>query len=293
MLNLIDIQFTFSQSIDHNYLQVETLLTEEDDPSDLYNMGPYSILRTIEYYDGLGRSIQTVNRQYSPNIKDFVLPVVYDAYGRQDTAFLPYASTGNSGDYNDSFREDQDAFYHNSLRVSHSDYPFNVNEFDDSPLNRVMKQGISGYSWQLDNNPLNYGYRSNTIFDQVKLLKYSSGGGCICNGADDYNAGSLYVKEMTDENGTVTREYTDKLNRQVMKESINGGQKVRTYYVYDDFGNLAFALSPECSAIVDAWTSTTGLTSTQIDQWVYAYNYDDRHRMVMKKIPTGFYLLGV
>ena len=48
------------------------------------------------YVDGLGRNIQEVQVQGSPQLQDIIQPMVYDEYGRQPIEYLPYAK-GNSG----------------------------------------------------------------------------------------------------------------------------------------------------------------------------------------------------
>ena len=42
-----------------------------------------SVMTTIQYMDGLGRPLQTVQRQASTGGNDIIQPMAYDAYGRE------------------------------------------------------------------------------------------------------------------------------------------------------------------------------------------------------------------
>src|SRR5690554_436447 len=52
-----------------------------------------AMTETIQYFDGLGRPMQHVAFQASPDEHDIVTPVGYDNFGREDTKYLPYALT--------------------------------------------------------------------------------------------------------------------------------------------------------------------------------------------------------
>ncbi len=56
-----------------------------------------SLSQTIQYFDGLGRLIQTTTTQSSPSLEDVVLPVSYDAFGREVKKYLPYVSGSDGG----------------------------------------------------------------------------------------------------------------------------------------------------------------------------------------------------
>ena len=275
--------YIYAQSTDKNYIQKQILLTEENDEAQLDLMGPMDITRSIDYFDGLGRPIQTIQREFSPNLEDFIQPIVYDEYGRQQRTYLPYAGGGGAGFYRGEFENELYDFYEKSLRVAHTDYPFAEKEFDNSPLNRVLKQGSAGYSWQLDKYPVEAIYRSNTTSDNVKILVKDNG---TCKFEGDYYAeATLHVLESIDENGDISREFKDKLGQVIMKESILGTENIRTYYVYDNLDILAFVISPEGSKIVDSWTIIASLSTDEINSWVFVYIYDERQRLIKKKIP--------
>ena len=273
------------QSTDQNYIFSQTARIEGVKCLDDFdNLDIIQKSEGIKYFDGLGRLAQVVQKQFSFNRMDFIQPVIYDQFGREDTVFLAYAGNEANGNYRNNFRSEQSYFYLNALCVARSEFPFSDKTFDNSSLNRVIKNGAPGYSWQPDKHPLSYTYRSNTNGDAVKKLIYENGA-CYNYSGQNFPDSSLYVTETMEENSKITREYKDKLNNVILKESMIGNEKIRTYYVYDYYNEPAFIISPEGSEIVDNWTSTTGLGDQLIDKWVYAYNYDERRRVIMKKIP--------
>ncbi len=59
------------------------------------------VKQTTQYFDGLGRPLQTVQKEMTPggSPADVVAPVVYDAFGREVYKYLPYvAGSGNTSD---------------------------------------------------------------------------------------------------------------------------------------------------------------------------------------------------
>lgn len=67
----------------------------------LINMGLREVKQVTEYFDGLGRPIQTVAKQGSfPTARtsvDMVSPFVYDEQGREARKYLPFAASDTSG----------------------------------------------------------------------------------------------------------------------------------------------------------------------------------------------------
>ncbi|WP_431213467.1 DUF6443 domain-containing protein [Puia sp. P3] len=55
--------------------------------------GRYAVQEATTYFDGLGRSVQTVSRQQSPMGYDIVTVQEYDGFGREMNHYLPYVST--------------------------------------------------------------------------------------------------------------------------------------------------------------------------------------------------------
>ena len=53
----------------------------------------------VNYYDGLGRSKETVQQGVSPSHKDLVTLQEYDGWGRKANTWLPAVTTQNTGDF--------------------------------------------------------------------------------------------------------------------------------------------------------------------------------------------------
>ncbi|QEC79536.1 DUF6443 domain-containing protein [Mucilaginibacter ginsenosidivorax] len=120
-----------------------------------------SVMTTIDYVDGLGRPLQTVQMQASPAGYDVILPHTYDAFGREAVTYLPYRTTNTS--YG-AYRSDAlttgagvRAFYNpangtaegqQTSGVVLTPYPYSVTGFEASPLNTVIEQGAPGQAWQ-------------------------------------------------------------------------------------------------------------------------------------------------
>ncbi|MGB7499673.1 MAG: RHS repeat-associated core domain-containing protein, partial [Moheibacter sp.] len=111
---------------------------------------------------------------------------------------------------------------------------------------------------------------------------------------DFYEAGTLYKTITTDENGHKIYEFKDKQGRVILKRSFvteyplserpgpnpptGTNKKADTYYVYDIYGNLAAVIPPLASEKTDP-------NATILANLCYIYKYDDRNRLIEKKLP--------
>ncbi|WP_304529400.1 RHS repeat-associated core domain-containing protein, partial [Aquimarina spinulae] len=106
-----------------------------------------------------------------------------------------------------------------------------------------------------------------------------------------YPANQLYVTITKDENWTAadghnhtTKEYKDKQGRVILKRTFAnvGAPSVveahDTYYVYDRFGNLTYVIPPKV-------TTNDGVSESELSELCYQYKYDNRNRLIEKKIP--------
>jgi len=126
-----------------------------------------SVQTTIEYDDGLGRSLQTIQQRASFGGNDVIQPFSYDGYDREDKKYLPYSSTSTS--YG-SYRSDAlnsgagvNAFYNpggtatvdgkQSNGIVLTPNPYGQTGFEVSPLGRVIEQGSPGVSWKITGPP--------------------------------------------------------------------------------------------------------------------------------------------
>ncbi|PYF74244.1 DUF6443 domain-containing protein [Pedobacter nutrimenti] len=259
--------------------------------------------QTIQYFDGLGRPLQSVTVQGSPTFKDIVQPIAYDAFGRENKKYLPYPVAGNNGNFKSDALTAQNAFYSNPFgavtKIENS--AFSESRFEASPLNRTEEQGSPGASWQMGSGHtvrLSYGSNnSSTAYASdgfaVRLYNAEAAGGYqrTLTGTGFYEANQLYLIISKDENWTAAdgkagtiEEYKDKEGRVILKRVFNQKdgtiETLSTYYIYDDLGNLSFVLppgvNPDATAIPD---------QNNLNSFCYQYRYDGRKRLIEKRIP--------
>ena len=249
--------------------------------------------QNVTYYDGLGRPIQQLAHQQSGSGKDIVTPIVYDAFGRQEKDYLPYATATASLDYKTTALTDVGTFY-NTAAYENTANPYSQKLFEASPLNRVLKQAAPGDSWKLGNgHEIKLDYQTN-ILNEVKLFSATATWN-LASGLYDislgnatatvfYTANQLYKTITYDENsspnpsegGGSTVEFKDKEGKVVLKRTYEAGVKHDTYYVYDQYGNLTYVIPPKADAAI---------TTAILNDLCYQYKYDSRNRLVEKKLP--------
>lgn len=74
---------SLGQSSNQNYVQSRTPLIPVTDPNALNSLNYTQQQTSIQYFDGLGRPLQTVQKQAATNAKDIVQPFTYDNMGRE------------------------------------------------------------------------------------------------------------------------------------------------------------------------------------------------------------------
>lgn len=300
---------SLNPSADQNYVATyvprDSLIT---DASQLAGRSPCNVMQSIAYFDGLGRPLQTVQVNASPTLRDIVQPFVYDQFGREVTKYLPYASaSANNGSYKVNPLSAQAGFYTGTADVVNTAYPYAQTLFEPSPLNRVEQQGAPGAAWQPGTRTadggrtvtLEYTTNNNTAWStdnvnsrQVRLFTATVNNDFSQTLATttNYNANTLYVTVTKDENwtsgrGGTTEEYKDNSGKVVLKRTYNYNttistlEKLSTYYVYDDFGNLAFVLPP------GADPDNATITPAILNNFCYQYQYDQRNRLINKRVP--------
>lgn len=286
---------------DKNYIRTVTRL---DKTTPFPTTGARNIKQfndDVQYFDGLGRPIETVSVAASPTGKDIVSQLGYDEVGRQNKSYLPFTQSANNGAYIDGTTA-LVSFYTNGVAngvpvETNADYLNNQTVFEASPLNRVNAQMGPGSQWRTNTKMVNTIYLTNaggssteTIFGNVYKFSITEATNATLRKTGCYAAGTLYVTMTIDEDSHVIVEYKDIEGRVVMKEAKETSGVVtglRTYYIYDDFGLLRYVIPP--AAINSIATGTTAATYAYDVAWVkeycYLYEYDAKHRMIVKRLP--------
>ncbi|MGY3214529.1 DUF6443 domain-containing protein [Mucilaginibacter sp. HD30] len=238
------------------------------------------------YFDGLGRPVQSVGLQASPNGKDIIKPVAYDASGMQTINYLPYAAMSDNAAYQSSAIPAQAAFYQVTTdKVADNTAPYSERVFENSPLSRLLKEGMTGAGFQPSGSGTQHyktvSYRSSATADYV--LVWSSTG---TTSPTYYSANSLSVVDATDEQGIRTMVFTDMHGRTVLKRQVNTSAYLDTYYVYNAAGLVSYVIPPKATKLmIDG--SNYSLSQSGVNKLIFKYGYDVQGRMVEKTVPSA------
>jgi RHS repeat-associated protein len=298
--SFLSVVFSFAQpSTDKNFIVVNTIrqqgiTTETGVIASTVASG--SKTQSIQYFDGLGRQLQTIVTNASPQLKDIISPTEYDQHGRELRKYLPFVNTSQStnyGSYNATWSSQQPAFYNGQLAGVQPDVSaYSQMVVENSPLNRTLATGAPGILWQpntsnpYDNNSKSHRiqYEFNTASDAVKLWTVlqtvSDFDIAHILSTSFYGDGQLEVSVGIDEHQSVIKEYRNKDGLVVLKRVQDDIGWIETYYIYDQLKNLRAVIQPEGVANLPST-----LTWDFVKKWMFLYRYDHLNRMVMKKVP--------
>ncbi len=283
----------------YNTLKINTIRTWE--PSIPYSneADVISTSRTVaqvkqatQYMDGLGRPIQTVAKGISPLGKDLVSPVVYDEFGRNTLSYLPYVATTNNGSFKTDPFTDQATFA--AAQYPGEQFFYGKTEYEASPLNRPVKTLAPGNSWAGSNRGVSVSYEINNHPNEVAVFVIDNSPGSKAYAINWYQTGQLHRTVTTDEHGKRVVEYKDKEGKVILKKvEITSFAATLTshvgwlctYYVYDDLGNLRAVLQPKLVEKYAPLGFPGVMTNTEADELCFRYEYDERNRMIVKKVP--------
>ena len=251
--------------------------------------------RKITYFDGFGRTIQTIGIGATPDKKDLVSVTEYDIIGREHKQLLPFKSHLSAGQFIENAATTQYYYYLYSAPTSISS-EYNQTIFENNPLSRPIKQGFPGWAWNPENpngHPIQnrYSYNDDLSYyntqnqrvpfqtDLINMWQIDANG--TVSKTQKYNNGTLMKKSTTDENGTTTLEFTDFDGKLICtKIVLDRTNLVTTQYIYDHFGLLRYVLPPNVSNI-HQFNEQDALFLKNI----YGYHYDGYKRVIEKKIP--------
>ena len=261
-----------SSSTAENYIYTRTYLepkTQSDSNA--------KQIQAVQYFDGLGRPKQVVNIKSSPLGNDVVTPVEYDPFGRQVKDYLPIPQTNT---LNGAIVPNPQSNLSSTPYGQEKIYSEKV--LENSPLDRIQQQIQVGTDWA--NKPVKFDYSANLfneVYQYVTTTTWPGGAtkstlGLSSNGT--YPPNQLYKNSVKDEDGNETVEFKNGqgqilLVRKIMSSTLH----VDTYYVYNEYNQLAFVIPPK--AVHQA------VTDDLLNNLCYQYRYDGRGRLVEKKLP--------
>ena len=266
-----------AQTSSMNYVTVENVLVASiSNDASLDALAYTQKQKTIWYFDGFGNLIQTNELKATPGgAKDLITGKSYDDFFREYRNYLPYASAMNGAFSTTSTSPSNWTPYYGA---TDDDYAFSEKKYDRSPLHRLTRQSNPGLTWKIDgghSNVINYGL--NTSADAVRRWVIS---GSVPASPGAYAANSLYKTKKTDENGQSTEEFTDFTGKLVLSRRWNSTtEKLSTYYVYDDRNLLRVVIPPLANG------DQTLISSGKVDSLCYSYIYDERNRVIEKRMP--------
>ncbi|PJJ67129.1 DUF6443 domain-containing protein [Chryseobacterium geocarposphaerae] len=237
---------------------------------------------TVQYFDGLGRAKEVVQVKATPLGKDLVVPVTYDQLGRQTKTLLPVpVATANSG-----IHGTDESTVNSYYGVGNA---FSEQKLENSPLARVLEAAGPGTEWAMSTgHTTKMQYLTNTTADQVKkyTTSVSWSNATLTTGISSvsfYDANQLSKNKITDENGNVTIDFKNSEGKTVLLRKGEGADKLDTYYLYNTYGQLAFVISPKADQQITSGNNT--ITTQILDDLCYQYVYDNKFRLVEKKLP--------
>lgn len=247
--------------------------------------GNEKVKQVTQYFDGLGRPIETILKKGSPLQEDIVTATTYDEFGREANKYLPYtAVTGSDGNFKTDPFNTQYAYYIGNFSDS---FTYTKTSFELSPLNRPTNIYAPGKSWAGDGRGIGMQYLFNKVADSVRKWTISSNQPVT---SVKYGARQLQKNITTDEHGKQVIEFKDADGKTILKKvQIDNSPTTDhtgwlcTYYVYNDMDELVFVIPPK--AVEQLLNNSWVFSGNTLTELCFSYNYDERHRMITKKNP--------
>lgn len=308
----------YSSSIKINYVRVWDPVKPYTDDADVISSSRtlQEVRQSTQYFDGLGRPLQTVIKKGSlvtgSSPVDFVSPVVYDEFGREVYKYLPFAanSTGGNSSISDGLFKlnpfQQDSTFNKGM-FSDEAYYYGKIVFEPSPANRVLESYAPGDNWvgsasqssEANRHGLKTKYWVNNVADSVRIWTVTN----VSNSFGTYATSSIYAKGLLyknvtqDEHNKQVIEFKDKDGKLILKkvqltaDADTGTGKnytgwLCTYYVYDELNQLRAVIQPKGVELLAAnsWDMTYS-SGVILTEQCFRYEYDSRGRMILKRIP--------
>lgn len=275
----------FGQAPTQTENYVRTKVYKTPSTSSISEPTPSQVLQTVSYLDGFGRPIQQIINQQSATGKNIIIPVEYDALGREFKSYLPYSAQTTGLSFESNALTDVQNY-----TPYQGQNPYNEILYESSSMSRVVKLASPGSDWAMGaGHEMRYEYKYNNT-NEVKIFKANSTWNStlalydislIENGSTYYGLNTLYKNIQKNENWTsgldnTTETFYNKEGQLILKRMYNNSVVHDTYYVYDQFGNLTYLIPPKADGII---------TQAVLDGLCFQYVYDSKNRLVEKKLP--------
>ncbi|WP_339610854.1 DUF6443 domain-containing protein [uncultured Planktosalinus sp.] len=159
-----------SQTSTENY--VKTIKHKIPDNTSFRDVSPNNtVVVDITYFDGLGRAKQQIAHRQSGTGGDMVTHIAYDGLGRQTMQYLPYERSAHSSLPFDVNAEYNTLAFYNTSYYQNTQNPYSQTEYEDSPLNRVLRQAAPGNEWAMDSGKeIKMEYQTNNASEVLNFM---------------------------------------------------------------------------------------------------------------------------
>ena len=234
-------------------------------------------VRDVSYFDGLGRTVQTVavNASTAANgssiLRDLVTPFVPDFLDREDAkVYIPYpasTTTTNAGSFRGNSLSLQQSYHGNGVKA----YTENIYEVSDR--NRVIGSSLPGFTEMTTIGT------SESPANTVLNLSYNTSTKKIT--ANGYYANGRFVRTITEgPDGSHKEVYTDELGTFFERQLLDTlGTMADTYYIKDVLGRVLCVVPPNQSVLLNSAIINFATDSC------YTYEYDGRDRVMIHQTP--------
>ena len=262
-------------------------------------------IQNVTYYDGLGRPKQSIAVKATAKGNDLVSIIPYDGFGRQVKSYLPVSMVSKDGGIQALDTIGVVSYYTTSPNSTTKDFdlidanPFSHKILESSPLDRMQKQIQPGAAWST--KPVAFEYETNISTEVYKFITSTTWSNNATLSvlklapatdttslSNKYKDNQLYKNVVTDEDGNITTEFKNGEGQTILVRKNDGINDVDTYYVYNEYNQLAFVIPPKAVAVTLPALfpiKTNPADSTVLANLCYQYRYDGQGRLVEKKLP--------
>ena len=246
---------------------------------DYLNAAGTEYVDVVEYFDGLGRSVETVQRGITPSGQSLVTVREYDSQSRLAREWQPVVSP------NTDFTDPSEVSALANATYGHAN-AYTSTEYHRSPIEEVY--AVTRPSNQQFGKAVTKERFVNDPTSQLKCYDFRVRDNTLTN-YRLFPTGSLKATKMTDEDGHVSIEFRDRKKRlRVQRLAVSDGNYADTYYVYDNYDELRYVIPPTASeqlagplSVGKEWT----VSDKEISDWCYYYEYDIFGHVTVKKFP--------
>lgn len=263
-------------SAQHNYIAQAFPIEARDTEMTISKM-----LESVEYFDGFGRSIETVNIAAGGNGNDIVNYCKYNHMGNIEREYIPSPVIGNN---NGAYISPTD-YASNATNFFGSEIVYREYFYDNTASERQTEYTAEGTAWH-SHNGCTTEYYLNTASGELACVRY------IVDATDgqlskvgNHPISTLRVVKTTDEDGITILTFKDFLDRTILIRQISEEKFADTYYVYDNYGQVAYILPPELSERLKNKTGDIHSSDELMENYAFMYTYDNRNRCIGKKLP--------